>query len=63
VDYDSNRALQNAGNNEITELVGYSKSNPYDVPEIHDLMIDTSSNEDIEDLKVAFGEYFFGEQE
>jgi adenylylsulfate kinase-like enzyme len=52
-----------ADNNEITDLVGYSKSNPYDVPENHDLMIDTSNNEDIDDSKAAFVEFVFGKLE
>ena len=39
---------------EITDLIGYSDTNPYDIPEDYDLIIDTSKESDLEKSKQLF---------
>jgi len=46
-----------ADNNEITDLIGYSDSNPYDTPKDYDLVIDTSNKTDIDKSKQLFIEF------
>jgi len=48
-----------ADKNELTDLIGYSKSNTYDIPDNYDLMIDTSRNEDIEDSKITLLDFIY----
>ena len=47
-----------ADHNEITDLIGYSESNPYDIPENYDIMIDTSKKSEIMNTKERLTKFF-----
>jgi len=42
---------------EITDLIGYSDSNPYEIPETYDLIIDTSDHIDIDYSKKTISQF------
>jgi adenylylsulfate kinase-like enzyme len=45
----------------IVDLIGYSESNPYEIPSDADLIVDTSSNSDIQESKRIFSEFILCE--
>ena len=54
---DTKKLYEKADQGKITDLIGYSVSNPYDIPTDYDLKIDTSNPSDIEKCKNEFVEY------
>jgi len=51
---DKKGLYKKSDNGEITDLIGYSDTNPYDIPEDYDLIIDTSKESDLKKSKQLF---------
>ena len=51
---DKKGLYKKSDNGEINDLIGYSYTNPYDIPEDYDLIIDTSKESDLEKSKQLF---------
>jgi len=56
-DRDPKGLYKRADNGEITNLIGYSDNNPYDIPQQYDLLLDTSDSNDIDKSKQLFVEF------
>ena len=56
---DTKGLYKKAESGEITDLIGCSKSNPYDIPKDYDFMIDTGKQSDIAQSKQAFSKFVF----
>ncbi len=54
---DTKGLYKKADEGEIIDLIGYSDSNPYDVPEDYDLIIDTSRESDLNKSKQIFTKF------
>ena len=54
---DTKGLYKKADDGEITDLIGYSKSNQYDIPKDYDLMVDTEKQSNIEKSKQAFSNF------
>ena len=44
-------------NGEITDLIGYSDTNPYDIPEDYDLIINTNKESELKKTKQLFEDF------
>jgi len=53
-DRDPKGLYKKADNGELIGLIGYSDSNPYDIPQDYDLIVDTSKQVDVERSKELF---------
>ena len=51
---DKKGLYKKSDNGEITDLIGYSDTNPYDIPEDYDLIIDTSKESNLKKSKQLF---------
>jgi len=54
---DTKGLYKKADDGEITDLIGYSKSNPYDYPKNFDLMINTTHQSEINESKNQFYQF------
>jgi adenylylsulfate kinase-like enzyme len=58
-DRDTKGLYKKADDGEITDLIGYSKSNPYDDPLNFDLMINTTHQSEINESKNQFYQFIY----
>ena len=56
---DTKGLYKKADDGEIIDLIGFSKSNPYDIPKDHDLIIHTGKHSDIAKSKQVFSKFVF----
>ena len=56
---DTKGLYKKADDGEITDLIGCSKSNPYDIPKDYDFMIHTGKQSDIAQSKQVFSKFVF----
>jgi len=54
---DKKGLYKKSDNGEINDLIGYSDTNPYEIPEDYDLIIDTTQESDIEKSKQLFKKF------